>query len=125
MHFALALVIAVNFWGARGVHVPCHPVPVSGADAMLAKDQWGYPEAMAATSGCRILISSISGAQRHMREVAPYYCGEVVHEVGHLAGLPHTPTGLMTGDVIYWEWLPYDCIHWRTYAKRHHIPIRR
>jgi hypothetical protein len=123
MHFALALAIAINFWGARSVHVPCHPIPVPGADAQLAKDAWGWPMAMSATSGCRVLISSVAQAQRH--SAPEWYCAFTVHEVGHLAGLPHTERGIMAADGPDSTEIPWDCYHWRTFARRHHIPIRR
>lgn len=130
MHFALAVAIAVSFWGARGVQVPCQPIPVSGADAQLPADRLpaeygGYPVPMAAAPGCRILISRGGSSFRHNRDMAPWYCAYVVHEVGHLAGLGHTQAGLMTDGELFWEWIPYDCVHWKRYAEQHRIPLRR
>lgn len=119
MKFALALLIAVHFWSDRNVHVPCHPVAVSGADALLAKDQWGNPDAMATTTGCRILISS---QMPNLRASDPeFYCAYVVHEVGHLAGLPHTPTGIMSGAENGIEEngieIPWACMYWKHAAR--------
>jgi hypothetical protein len=75
MKFALALLIAVHFWGDRNVPIPCHPVAVMNADAELPLDPvWGerfhlrVPMATYA-SDCRILISH--NAETTDRIVAP------------------------------------------------------
>lgn len=119
MKFALALLIAVHFWGDRGVHVPCHPVAIPGADAQMPVDGWGNTVAMAATTGCRVLISYMALGER--RDEPELYCGSVVHEVGHLAGLGHTPTGVMSPKQN-WDDLPWDCEHWKRFARRMHQP---
>lgn len=118
MNFALAVAIAVSFWGERGVTVPCQPVPVPGADAVLARDRWGNPNAMEAAPGCRVLISSVAQAQRRLKDTKAWYCGYVAHEVGHFAGLSHTPHGLMSED-MFWEDIPYDCVHYKRFARKH------
>jgi hypothetical protein len=128
VHFALALSIAVSFWGARGVHPTCNPVPVSisSADARLPHDRFGNPDAMGAeVATCRILISGDGAWLRHSRGMAPLYCADVVHEVGHIGGLSHTPTGLMAEHAIDDDDIPWDCYHWRTYARRHGIALHR
>jgi hypothetical protein len=124
MHFALALAIAVSFWHARGVEVPCAPVAVSGADARLPYDalapagkKWRVP--MAAW-GCEILISRETGFLRV--DAAADYCLDVVHEVGHIAGLGHTPTGVMALAPTAND-IPWDCSYWRRAAKRLHVPL--
>lgn len=116
MRFALAVAIAINFWSARGVDVPCTPVAVPGADAQLPLDSWGVPFPMATlTDGCRILLSRQGGA---LRVDAPvWYCAEIVHEVGHLAGLPHSARGIMAATV-YADALPHDCEHWKRTARK-------
>jgi hypothetical protein len=119
--FALALLIAVHFWGERNVHVPCHPQAVSGADALVGTDIYGNPNAMAATTGCRILISSLMPAQRSL--MPDWYCATVVHEVGHLAGLSHTETGIMS-PTQSWEDIPWDCEHWKHFARAHGIHVK-
>jgi hypothetical protein len=129
MNFALALSIAVSFWGARGAPVSCHPVAVPGsyADLILPKDQWGFPAAMGAVPGtCTIYISSAATTYRHDRIMRATYCMDVVHEVGHIVGKPHSadPTSIMYRDADD-RYAPWDCWHWRSYAKRHHIPLGR
>lgn len=120
MKFALALLIAVHFWNARGVQIPCHPVAVAGADAQMPLDpaypiQWDYRVPMAATTNCRVLMSSAAVA---LREDAPqWYCAAIVHEIGHLAGLPHSATGIMAPSLDAVE-VPYDCVRWRTVRHR-------
>lgn len=121
MKFALALLIAVHFWGERGVQVPCHPVAVSGADALMAHDAFGNPDAMAATSGCRVLISSQMPTLRYWNP--DLYCGFVVHEVGHLAGLPHTESGIMAARGPYDDEIPWDCVYWKQAAHRMGIKV--
>jgi hypothetical protein len=120
--FALALLIAVHFWSDRGVHVPCHPVAVSGADTIMGKDVWGYPNAMEAAPGCRILISSIVPVTRYWDP--EYYCAFVTHEVGHLSGLGHTERGIMAAGQLYDDEVPWDCAHWRQFARRNGIAVR-
>lgn len=124
MHFALALAVAINFWGARGVHT-CQPTAATGQDAALQTTILGkypYTEPMGVdVAGCRILLSSYGSALRHGYEVL--YCADVAHEVGHLGGLGHTPDGLMA-ESIDESVAPYDCIHWRAFARRHGIPLR-
>jgi hypothetical protein len=118
MNFALAITIAVSFWGARGVQVPCQPVAVPGADAQLPM-AYGSPIPMAA-QGCRILISSQG---TWLRKAGPaWYCGDMVHEVGHIAGLPHSEKGLMA-PVLDFENIPYECVHWKRFARRHGLHV--
>jgi hypothetical protein len=130
MNFALALAIAVNFWTVRGVEVPCHPVPVSGAQLQLDPQFTGWNAGlqipMAADVGaCRILISRWGALVR--RDNPEVYCASVTHEVGHIAGLSHTPTGIMAesgqgpGDT------PHYCDYYKVFARRQapsHRPIR-
>jgi hypothetical protein len=119
--FALALLIAVHFWGDRNVPIPCHPVAVMNADAELPPDPvWGerfnlrVPMATYARD-CRILISH--NAETTDRIVAPEtYCMDVVHEVGHIAGLPHTPDGVMAA-VTSLDDVPYYCRHVRAFRR--------
>jgi hypothetical protein len=113
--FVLAVLIAVHFWGERGVQVPCHPVAVENADALLPLDKNGFVASMGSDrAGCRILIPH----QDQIDRAAPnWYCMGVVHEVGHLAGLQHTPTGLMA-EYNGYEDMPYDCQHWRAFRRK-------
>lgn len=119
--------IAMNFWGDRHVNVPCTPVAVPGADAQMPKYRFGITDvwtvsAMAADAqGCRILISEY-GAM--VRSIDPaLYCADVVHEVGHIAGLEHRDDGVMNAQLD--ENRIWDCAHWKAYAKRHGFPLGR
>jgi hypothetical protein len=113
--FALALLIAVHFWGDRNVPIPCHPVAVVEPDAQLPISVYGIPAAMATyASDCRILSLRVD---RLLPLLAPeLYCADVVHEVGHIGGLAHTPTaswprGSRRGDI------PYYCRHVRAFRR--------
>lgn len=69
--------------------------------------------------GCRVLISAWAGWERTAEP--DYYCAMVVHEVGHIAGLPHRDDGVMNErleDNAIW-----DCAHWRTFARRHGLHV--
>jgi hypothetical protein len=127
MSFVIALAISLNFWSARGVEIPCRPVAIMAADSELpVTDEWGNVAAMATfTSTCRILISGAADMDRSDRDMAPVYCQEVAHEVGHIGGLEHTETGLMA-PAPDWTSIPYECVHWWTWARRHGFkPPRR
>lgn len=121
MNFALALAIAISFWGDRGVQVPCTPTVVAGrnADRVLPKDQWGLPaEAGADQARCIVYISSQGQLYRRLKDMKQTYCMNVVHEVGHLAGIPHSETiGLMSAETDD-RFAPWDCWHWRSAKKR-------
>jgi hypothetical protein len=126
MNFALALSIAASFWGARDMPLTCTPRVITGppADLVLPKGEWGYPAAMGAVpSTCTIYVSSIATTYRYTRELTTLYCAYVAHEVGHLLGLPHAQSGLMTGAGVSDLDAPWDCVHWRRYAKRHAIAL--
>jgi hypothetical protein len=129
MHFALALAIAVSFWGARGVPITYQPTAITGppADKILPKDEWGIPDAMGTLPGTRtIYIATNASLWRHDRIMNTVYCLDLVHEVGHLFGRPHSddPASIMNANPPD-DATPWDCVHWRSFAKRHHIPIRR
>lgn len=121
MNFVLAVAIAASFWGQRGVQVPCHPVAVQNADAQLPIiEATGLPAAMATrVDTCQILISENAGTYPPDKDMAPLYCAEVAHEVGHLGGLEHTATGLMAADGGDWTDIPYECYHWRHWGETH------
>lgn len=125
MTFALAAAIAVSFWGARGVTVPCTPIPVSGADAQLPGVQFPGTTLMQTADmgalGCRVLLSKQAAYWR--RTEPDYYCAEVVHEVGHIAGLGHRDDGVMNARLERNR--IWDCAHWKAFARRHGIPPGR
>jgi hypothetical protein len=121
MHFALAVAIALNFWGARNVHVPCTPIPFVGADAQLPKDAWGWPAAMGHERLPDPDQQHRSG-QRHSARCGTARSSSMRSAIS--AGLPHTdaaswPTGRTAPRI------PWDCYHWKRFAREHHIPLRR
>lgn len=123
MYFALAAAIAVSFWGARGVDVPCTPVAISGADARLeVRGAYGLRDTAAmGTLGCTILLSNYAAYTR--RTDPGLYCAEIVHEVGHIAGLGHRNDGVMNETVE--DNAIWDCAHWKAYARHRGMPVRR
>jgi predicted Zn-dependent protease len=69
-------------------------------------------------STCTVYISSIATTYRYTWDLRVTYCQEVVHEVGHLAGVGHTAEyGLMHGGPAYDEFAPRDCVRWRSFAR--------
>lgn len=127
MYFALAVAIAMSFWGARGVDVPVTPTAVSGADARLqvVSSIGGYVNvadtAAMGTLGSTVFLSSYAAYQR--RAEPELYCAEVVHEVGHVAGLPHRDDGVMN-EVLERNAI-WDCAHWKAFARRQGMRVRR
>lgn len=93
MTFAVALTIAVSFWGARDIHVPPGLTPIyETATTMPTTD--GNADLMAYDYHGHVLISP---AARYFQHDSPGgYCAMVVHEAGHAAGLSHTLTGIMS-----------------------------
>jgi hypothetical protein len=114
--FALALLIAVHFWGDRNVPIPCHPVAAVEPDAQLPMSIYGIPAAMATyASDCRVLVSASTDFSRFY---APeLYCADVVHEVGHIGGLAHTATGIMAAGEPTKGDIPYYCRHVRAFRR--------
>jgi predicted Zn-dependent protease with MMP-like domain len=112
--------IAVDFWKERGVQV-CEPVPMQ---APRLVDVDGIEAAgRASTALCRFWLQDFivrealadrwrRGGSDGFREVV---CAMVVHEVGHLAGLQHSDTGVMdeTASAV-----PYACKQWRRGLER-------
>jgi hypothetical protein len=114
--FALALLIAVHFWGDRHVPIPCHPVAVVVPDEQLPISVYGIPAAMATyASDCRILISASTDFSRPF--ASELYCADVVHEVGHIGGLAHSPGGIMAAREPKGRNIPYYCRHVRAFRR--------
>jgi hypothetical protein len=94
----------MRYWQVRGVE----PCPGASSITYLARRRpratwlawaWigGYPR-------CEVIYNTATnwrrvgrGDGRTGREV---FCSVIVHELGHLAGLVHTRTGIMRGDPI-------------------------
>jgi hypothetical protein len=86
VNFVQALAAALLWWHSMGVSLPgdCHP---QLAAAVLDMYAYAY--------GLECFDPHIYLSQDAMRTASlnPYeYCATIVHEVGHLAGLPHPPT---------------------------------
>lgn len=119
MTFTLALMIAVSYWGARDIQTPCHPYPVAASRAEMAAipTELGVGAYMAAEqTDCQILVSPL--ANRDVQPGGAYitYCTAIVHEVGHIDGLGHTSSGVMTP---YGGYQPWGCVHPRRWLQRH------
>jgi hypothetical protein len=114
--------IAVDFWAERGAQTCDRPVAMQ---APRLVDSDGIEAAGRAwREGCTFWIQDFivgeAVAERwrrgvggdSMREIT---CAAVVHEVGHLAGLPHSETGVMdeTASAV-----PYACKRWRRGLER-------
>jgi hypothetical protein len=121
MKYALALAIAASFWHAHGVTLPCHPaaapVPYSWfADHNIAgalSAAYRYNE----LPDCRIYLSP--GARSDQWYDPPYYCEEIVHEAGNIAGIPENTAGLpVTSTWQTWQSVPGSCRHWRRWRRR-------
>jgi hypothetical protein len=108
-----------TFWQERGVQ-PCpSPVVVRGS-----LESEGADGAVQADDSCRIWVSDtlIRDAEREKwrsrrggDSLREELCTTIFHELGHTAGLQHTPTGLMSpiGATV-----PGDCHVWRVRQDR-------
>jgi hypothetical protein len=114
MTFGFAKAIAVDYWARRGVRVACEPEQMLLSDAETA--DWGFtPDMLADVPACAVDVTPWAAAWRTMPGERWYYCREIVHEVGHLAGLGHDYGGVMDEDENI---VPWSCSHPRRFARR-------
>lgn len=116
MSFEFARLVAVDYWAQRAVAVPCRPSvalqTTAQADAMSAA--WGFPVAMwALRDSCQVAVTPMAEVYRTDVDLDWLYCADVVHEVGHLAGLGHEYGGVMNPaeNVV-----PFGCAYPRQWA---------
>jgi hypothetical protein len=106
MTFEFATLVAVDYWAKRDVTVPCKPA----ANLLTWKQTkgWGYETRMLADRpACTVDITPWADIADDP-DLAWMYCQEVVHEIGHLAGLEHSYGGVMAAD----PWVvPFGCAH--------------
>lgn len=111
MTFAYARNVAINYWAKRNITVPCQPLAhvfTSDEDAQVQAESSEPVNMLADSATCTIDITPLADWYRTHREYAWIYCMEIVHEVGHLAGLEHEYGGVMdsTENIV-----PYRCDH--------------
>jgi hypothetical protein len=93
MTLAIAVAIAVSFWGARKIETPCKPIVTVVREAELPVVNGRPALAAAIPSQCRVLVGPELQDWRH-RDPG-YYATVIVHEVGHIDGIGHSPGGFM------------------------------
>lgn len=119
MTFQFAVAVAVDHWTKHGVTVPCRPSRrlLTPDETAALETAYGYGIDMAANRrACEVLITPVGGYYRTDPDLAWLYCSDVVHEIGHLAGLEHDDSGIMDpqrrGEIV-----PWGCDHPRRFAR--------
>lgn len=118
MTFAIALTLALSFWHARNVDIPCTPTPVVVQADALPQMPNGLA-ALAAAYGpprCQVLIGP--ALQQWRGDDPGYYATAIIHEVGHIGGVPHSPGGIMDANGFVSDRTEYPFIV-RQYIKLH------
>lgn len=134
MTFDQAVLVARDYWMQHGVSVPC--APRRQLLTWRETASWNYSvDMLADVDQCAIEITPWANIRRDRLE-RMNYCWDIVHEVGHLAGLEHpdAPAALalstkiramlphtVMGDGAY----PYGCRHPRRFLRRSIFALRR
>lgn len=125
MTFSLARTVAIGYWAKHGIKVPCYPRALVYTYADLA-DQMArdrsrgvspYIYAMwADVDLCIVKIPPWTDPLKTVHDTAWIYCQEVVHEIGHIAGLEHTYGGVMRAQNGR---VPWGCDHPAKFRRRY------
>lgn len=103
--------VAAQWWQAKGF-TACAPAHVARAAALPpGKWAWAFPSTCEVDVGpepLRMLASTAKDYAAGLRRETA--CTLIFHEVGHLAGLAHTPGGLMAEDASIYGYPPGPCV---------------
>lgn len=106
--------VAIDYWTHEGITVPCQPTRylMTDAESDHADDVYGgQVDMLTDPAACSIDISVTADAYRGSPDTDWVYCQDVVHEYGHLAGLPDDDAGgVMDLDASV---VPFGCAHQR------------
>ena len=107
MTFEFASLVAVDYWQARGVEMPCKPIAhvLSAAEDAQVQAELGA-DMLADIPACTVDITPAADSYRLETDLTWTYCAEIVHEFGHLAGLEHAYGGVMGA---YVDETPFGC----------------
>lgn len=113
---ATALAVATRFWDARGVF---GGVPALYSAPSLVDPVNGVAAAGRALSGKVWVLSAF--VKSPYKDARAAFCMVLVHEVGHVRGLPHSATGVMAPATTA---VPWVCKVWaRTRPAAHKLQV--
>ncbi len=115
-----AVKVATVFWSVRGVD-SCSNLTVMSAPSLLDDDGIDAGgRAWLPTCKMWVLRRTERQAVQDLRYVwdsadgVEYLCATVIHELGHLGGLQHSTSGVMSAVLT----VPYVCVRWAREQRR-------
>lgn len=108
--------LATGWWAVKGYDA-CGTIQIGPASALLppGKWAWAYPWLCRIDLGPEPIRMLANARRRYVsafgREMA---CTLIFHEVGHLAGLGHSPGGVMAEDASIYGYPPGPCFDYGT-----------